>query len=192
MYTDFMSKIPEGTSGAWSVKRFTIKDDFSLSIFNMKSPGRAVYAGEYTKLCKVGVRGPAMTDTPAEIADLRPLLRAAKGDILINGLGLGIAVELCFDKDSVKHIAVVEISEDVIKLVGPYLEDVYGDQLEIIHADAFEYKPPKGVRYDAVWHDIWNTICADNLPGMHKLHRKYGHRTDWQGSWCRDECEWAR
>jgi hypothetical protein len=54
---------------------------------------------------------------------------------------------------------------------------------------AFEWKPPKGVRYDAAWHDVWDDICTDNLVGMRKLHRKYGKRCGWQGSWCRGECE---
>jgi hypothetical protein len=37
-----------------------------------------------------------------------------------------------------------------------------------------------------VWHDIWLDLCTDNLEGMGKLHRKYGRRTDWQGSWEKD------
>lgn len=61
--------------------------------------------------------------------------------------------------------------------------------MQIINADAFAYKPPKSKRYGAVWHDIWANICADNLPEMHKLHRKYGRIADWQGSWCRWQCE---
>lgn len=130
-----------------------------------------------------------MTDTPAEIRDLYPLRRMATGQVLINGLGLGVAVEMCLSKPEVEHVTVIEISQEVIQLVGSYLKLIHGDRLTVIHADAFEYKHPKGVRYNAVWHDIWDSICADNLPEMHRLHRKYGRRTDWQGSWCRYECE---
>ena len=55
--------------------------------------------------------------------------------------------------------------------------------------DAFEYKPPKGKRYDAVWHDIWDGICTDNLKDMKKLHRKYGKNSNYQASWARGLCE---
>jgi hypothetical protein len=30
------------------------------------------------------------------------------------------------------------------------------------------------------------------LVEMRSLHRRYGSRCDWQGSWCRRECERAR
>ena len=84
-------------------------------------------------------------------------------------------------------INVGEIAEDVIGLVAPYFEK--DSRVQIIHDDALVWKPPKNTRYNAIWHDIWDNICADNLPQMHKLHRKYGRRTDWQGSWCRGLCE---
>ena len=54
--------------------------------------------------------------------------------------------------------------------------------------DALQFMP-RGMKFTVVWHDIWNHICSDNLPDMHKLHRKYGRRTDWQGSWARHLCE---
>ena len=71
-------------------------------------------------------------------------------------------------------------------MVTPYIKD---KRVTIINADAFEWKPPKDQRYDVVWHDIWDNICGDNLPEMTKLHRKYGKKTDWQGSWCKYECK---
>jgi hypothetical protein len=71
-------------------------------------------------------------------------------------------------------------------LVWPNYE---GQRCEVVCSSALDYKPPKGVTYGAVWHDIWDAICVDNLDEMKKLHRKYGRRADWQGSWCRYECE---
>jgi len=62
-------------------------------------------------------------------------------------------------------------------------------RVEIIHADAFEYKPPKDVKYTCVWHDIWDDICGDNLPEMTKLHRKYGKKAIYQDSWCKHLCK---
>jgi hypothetical protein len=176
--------IPEGVSGNWKVERFTISESASeMSLFSYKA--RRPDPGTYTKLTRGG--HVIMSDTPAELRDLMPLEWNAKGHVLINGLGLGVALAICLKKAEVTRVTVIEKSEDVIFLVGTHFKD--NPNVEIIHADAFEWKPPKGVRYGAVWNDIWDDICADNLPEMHKLHRKYGKRSDWQGSWCRGECE---
>ena len=111
---------------------------------------------------------------------------------MVHGLGLGVAVQAMLNKKKVQKLTVVEISSDVIALVGSYYAALFGNRLEIINADAFTWKPPKDVRYGVVWHDIWDNICSDSLPEMHKLHRKYGRKTDWQGSWCRWRCEQQR
>jgi hypothetical protein len=73
--------------------------------------------------------------------------------------------------------------------VAPHIGD---DRLRVIHADALKWMPPKVMRWSVVWHDIWDDISVDNLNEMTKLHRRYGRRCDWQGSWCRAECERAR
>lgn len=127
-----------------------------------------------------------MSDTPDEIRDLWPLGHNARGAVLLNGLGLGVAARLVLRKPDVTELIIVEKSADVIALTGRSLTD---PRLTIINADAYEFVPPKGKRYGAVWHDIWDNICADNLAGMGRLHRKYGRRADWQGSWCRAQCE---
>ena len=86
-------------------------------------------------------------------------------------------------------VVVIEKSQDVINLVGAHLKDRYGFKITIINADAFVYKPSTGMKFDAVWHDVWDNLCTDNLVEMHRLHRKYGKRCDWQGSWGRELCE---
>jgi spermidine synthase len=78
---------------------------------------------------------------------------------------------------------VVEIDPDVIALVGPtYTVD---PRVEIVNADAFTY-PPAHSRYGAVWHDIWDDFSDDEYEESKRLHRKYGGKADWQGSWGRD------
>lgn len=195
---DIKVDVPEGQSGPWAVKKFTVskKDaDFNntRAMFSFGGGGRDIMPGEYTKL----VRNDAtiMSDTPAEIRDHMKFVKIASlgGHILINGLGLGWAVEALLNADRVKTITVIEKSKDVIDLVKQHYYDKCpkDKHLIIVHADAFEYKPQKGQRYSAVWHDIWDNICGDNIEDMKKLHRKYGKRTDWQGSWCRWQCEQA-
>jgi len=184
--------IPEGQVGPWRVERWvmTETDAWASSLraaLNPQRPYRAVPVGTYTKLTHNG--STIMSDTPDELRDFQMAVLNAKGHILINGLGLGCVVISCLRRPEVETATVIEIDPNVIALIGPHIID---DRLTIINGDAFQYKPPKGQRYQMVWHDIWDTICSDNLPQMHQLHRKYGRRTDWQGSWSRELCEWQR
>lgn len=181
--------VPDGKSGDWEVSTFTVTED-EIKIHNIRAMfqpgGRAMQAGTYKRLTRNGQI--IMSNTPSEISDhVSFISKAQKGEsVLINGLGLGVALTEILKSDVVKDITVIEKSEDVISLSGhTFTKDA---RVTIIHADAFEWKPPKGKRYDAVWHDIWDNICADNLPEMTRLHRKYGRRTEWQGSWCKELC----
>jgi spermidine synthase len=127
-----------------------------------------------------------MSDTPAEMRDHYAPARMARGSCLLNGLGIGMVLKAVLKKPEVTDVTVVELSREVLDMVSPH----YGDQrVTFVCADAMTYSPPRGKRYQMVWHDIWDYICADNLPEMRRLHRKYGRRADWQGSWCRYECE---
>lgn len=198
------SVIPAGDLGGWSVEKFTVTEQEAEhqnrmdAIQNAGQRSRDVYAGDYTRLVFTGARGrrtTVMSDTPAEIDELRPLWNHAKGHVLVNGLGLGLAVQLLLIHPDVTAITVIEIEQCVIELVSSALKAraaVRKKPLRIIHENALDYKPPRGVKYGAVWHDIWDTICSDNLQDMYTLHRKYGRRTDWQGSWCRADCEDAK
>lgn len=191
--------LPEGESGPWKVERFTVfeKDEEwgrMRAVISSSSGGRFVPTGTYTGLKRKGF-GWKMSDTPNEIRDHSEAIQKARrlsGNghpaHLINGLGLGMVVAAMLEDGAEKVIA-VEKSSDVIALVAPTLQKRYGDRFEVKQADALEYRPPVGKRYGVVWHDIWDDICSDNLPEMHKLHRKYGRRCEWQGSWARWQCE---
>lgn len=186
-----MSKIeinvPDGVSGDWKVETFTVSESESATtkiyaVFNRDS---YVPAGVYKRLKYQN--DVVMSNTPMEIKTNARFISQAKGSVLINGLGLGMVLSEILKKEEVTSVTVIENSKDVINLVAPTYEK--DPRVTIIHADAFEYKPPKGVVYDVVWHDIWTFICSDNLPEMSKLHRKYAKRTKlWQGSWAKTEC----
>lgn len=182
-----MMPIPEGRSGAWSVQHFEVTED-AARLDNIRAAfrpgGRGIRPGKYTRLMRGG--RVIMSDTPAEIRDHSFFVYHARGSVLINGLGLGYCASKVLERDAVTDVTVIEASEDVIALVAPHIAH---PKLTVIHADAFAWQPPKGKRYNAVWHDIWDDICVDNLPEMHKLHRRYGRRADWQGSWARELCE---
>jgi len=177
--------VPPGTRGPWTVERFVVEKE----PLQVKFGARAVRPGTYTRLSHAE-RGVVMSDTPAEKRDHACFVHEARGHVLINGLGLGMCLGAVLAKPEVTKVTVVEADADVIALVGPaYAGD---PRVEIVHCDAHAYQPPKGVRYGAVWHDIWDEICSDNLPEMTRLHRKYGRRADWQGSWARPLCELQR
>jgi len=181
--------VPEGESGDWKVSRATVSAD-QAAPYNTTRPGRHLAPGTYTELAYCG--GIVMSDTPAEIGDLHPLRGHLRGRLLFNGLGLGVAIQGALDKPEVEHVTVVELSKDVIALVAGHYESRHRGRLTVIHADALEWMPPKGARWDAVWHDIWPSICGDNWVTMSALHRRYGRRCDWQDSWCRHQVRRAR
>lgn len=179
-----MSFLPDGVSGNWRIETFEVpKEDFS-QIISMLKTGRGVAAGIYKRLKRDETV--VMSNTPDEIRDFSHFTRHANGSVLINGLGLGCVVKVLLDKPEITKITVIEKSRDVINLVLPHFND---NRLNVIHADAFEYVPPKSERFDAVWHDIWDYICADNLKEMSTLHRKYSRKAEWQDSWAKPQCQ---
>jgi predicted membrane-bound spermidine synthase len=172
--------LPNSKNGDWEISKFEVKKLDYRSLF----VGRHVPKGEYTKLTRNGQL--IMSDTPAEMTDHHIALKKAKGTCLINGLGLGMLLKNILLKDEVTEVIVIEISNKLIELIGTYFENDH--RVKIINADAFKYIPEKNKKFDMVWHDIWDSICGDNLPEMKRLHRKYYGKAKWQGSWCKKEC----
>ncbi len=129
-----------------------------------------------------------MSDTPAEFQDhlsFWAAVRLRRGHVLIHGLGLGCAVRMALQAGA-HHVTVVELDPDLIDHVGPHLDP---ERVRLIQGDAFTYRHPVGSGWSVVWHDIWDTLCTDNLPLMMTLHRKFGGRCGWQGSWSRGYLE---
>lgn len=187
--SEYKVDLPEGESNDWKVNRFEVTAEQAAiqRIRAMTHAGRGVPEGTYTRLMHNNYV--VMSDTPDEIRDHRAMIQNARNNVLINGLGIGMVLQAVLNNPEVSHATVIELSEDVINLVGDHYIQRYGDRLTIINDDALTWKPLAGTRYGAVWHDIWDDITSDNLPEMHKLHRRYGRRADWQGSWCRSQCE---
>lgn len=197
----FRVDVPEGKSGIYEIVRQEMTKNEALVATAMEGvmkSGRYAEPGIYTILKRFGKNGNpydetiVMSDHLCEVADHVDLVAYAKSHaplerVLINGLGIGVAIELLMPY--VKHITIVEISKDVIKLTAPHYQNRYGDRLEIIQHNALTYRPPKGIRYNAVFHDIWDYISENNLAEMRHLQRRYGRLCDWQASWAREYCE---
>jgi len=182
--------VPEGVRGDWAVSRFTIAKETPGALYYALH-GRPIDPGTYTRLTRGGNgrENVIMSDTPAEVRDHWDILyrlRSAGPDtrVLIHGLGLGMVLGVGLHNCNIAHVDVLEIAPEVIRLVGPtYTHD---PRVTIHEGDAFTYQWPKGQRWNIVWHDIWSTLCTDNLEEMGKLHRRFGRRCDWQGSWGKD------
>jgi len=134
-----------------------------------------------------------MSDTMDERNDHRQPVRKAQGHVLIAGLGLGLVALACARKPEVEKVTVIEINADVIGLVTPYLraaleaEGINPDKLEIIEADIYEWKPPRGQKYECIWLDVWEDICTDNLESISKLNRKFARcKAGYRGAWVED------
>jgi len=178
------TEVPEGAAGNWVIRRIFINEE-QAAAFNAaagKARNACLVSGWYTSLWRKGSDSPIMSDVPAEIADLKQWQDHATGKCLISGLGLGIATELALAKPDVTKVTVLEASEDVISLVAPHLTFKY-ENLEIIHANVFDWIIPDNAAWDAIWHDIWDTIDKSNIDEFEKLGAKFRNYAKWQGFW---------
>jgi len=179
--------LPAGRSGDWSIEKFSVqppgRGDNRPACF--RSP-----AGTYTRLKKGNEV--FMTDLYDEWWTQRMAIAEARGrggDVLITGLGLGLVVASILEPPTglVGRVFVIERSADVIGLVGTQLDNRYGGQIEIINADAFEWLPPAGQRFNTGWHDIWpNPHEPGVLAQAERLERRFEPHCAWQGNWVRD------
>lgn len=174
--------IPEGNKGDWKVEKYIDdKKDRILQLSSLFNSGRYVPTGTYTRLMRNNTC--VMTDTPDEIRDSISFIYRAFGKVLIAGLGLGVVLNAICMKEEVKHVTVIEISQDVIDLVGKYWLEKYPGKITIIKSDILEYIPAKELKWDCAWYDIWDDLCTDNLEQMTKIHRKFAKRVKLQQSW---------
>lgn len=143
-------------------------------------------AGRYAKLRSNGSLW--MTDTKMEQDTCREFVRAARGDVFIAGLGIGMVLLAVQDKPEVTSVTVVEYDADVIALVVPQLP--LNAKVRVVHADAFKWKPPRGQKFDTLWFDIWANICGDNARDFPVLRKHYARARKpgaWVGLWVEEE-----
>jgi hypothetical protein len=127
-----------------------------------------------------------MSSIPQEYNDFENFRKQAKGNILINGLGLGLMSDVLLDNPKVTMLTIIEKNLEVIQLTnGKYNNE---PRVEIIKADAFEYYPAPDTHYDSVWHDIWSLISEKNVVEMDYLKAKYQYIADYQECWKEAEC----
>ncbi len=184
---DWKWNVPEGKSGDAKITHFTI--DRSAYTMQLMSFSPVVPEGTYCKL-HVGKKL-MMSNTPWERQTNYQFLMHGKGDVLILGLGLGYVVrDLLREKcNPINSITVVENNKGVVKLVSPYVEH---PKVEVVHADAFTYKPTK--MFDSIWADIWDTPGEEQTSERRKLighYRKYKNPGGWMKTWSQSDTRWG-
>ncbi len=103
-----------------------------------------------------------MTDFPIEQFQMRTQLRGVWGDVLVGGLGLGIAVKVLLANREVDRIVVVENNEDVIRLVGPTVQ--LEKKVHLVQMDLFDYlREGIDATYDHAFFDIWRSDSEDTF-----------------------------
>jgi hypothetical protein len=119
-----------------------------------------------------------MEDSARELSKHLPILLAARGRVVVTGLGLGCVVRGLLANPAVEHIDVVEIDAGIIKHVWPEFE---GTRAEIHHFDALKFHV-RGKRWDFAWHDLH--VFGDHLQILHaRLIGKYRNVAARQGAW---------
>lgn len=196
--------VPLGKDGVWEVSRFTVtKEDAeheNLQAAIQGFQGRRytpVPMGSYTSLSRAGGvlgRTIVMSDTPSEIHDHWEPVYEAKGRVFIAGLGIGVVLQAVLDKPEVKHVTVLELSEQVIRLVAPHYLERYGsERLTVLQGDVFAYTPPRGTHkdpFDIAWFDIWDTKNSGNLADFTKIKRRWSRWAKWRGFWAEAMCRY--
>lgn len=119
-----------------------------------------------------------MSDIPLEMHEHMWLYNNAKGNVLINGLGLGMCLKAILTKPEVTHVDVVEINQDVIDLIAPHYRK--GARVGIFHDDANTINWGKhgvyGMTWDVVWHDHFYCLPANCGGEMKAIWKKYENR----------------
>lgn len=156
-------------------------------------PGMYCPEGKYARLVVNGRL--MMSDTSMERRSNIDFVRQAHGSVLVAGLGLGMILHPVLGKEEVERVTVIEKHQDVIDLVAPSLKS---PKLEIVAADILTWRPEKGIKYNAIYFDIWPEISTDNLDEITSLHRAFKSRLDrtdaycWMGSWMHRELKRLR
>lgn len=177
---DLSSILKDGEVGEFKLKHFTItNNDFRAVIRNGITPNK-----EYVVLSHNGTV--TMSNTQMEKWSNRNIIRHAKGNVLIAGLGIGMILLEIQDNPHVTSITVVEKSKDVIELVGSQLP--LNDKVKIVNEDIFDYlaNVPSGTEYDTIYFDIWDCVGEEEREQMSELEEigeellsKHGYMDSW-------------
>jgi hypothetical protein len=172
--------IPEGKIGDFEIKHWIAPPKYKFETATFRT---MLHAGHSRKI----IRYPYptqwhqllendnvwMQDIPLEQYQHDQLLRPFRKDVLVGGLGLGYAVTVLEQNWRVKNIVVVEKSQEVIDLVGPYIKN---QKTTVIKEDIFNFLKDTKEYFNYAFYDTWHsdsetTLHTTVLP-LHNLSTK--------------------
>ncbi len=166
---DGVLAIPAGERGSYSVRhvdepagRTFHLNTFRTALMGGHAAGSVVYDRPTRWHQLVGPTGVWMSDLPIEQAQHdRALAAVRRGRVLVGGLGLGYAVTVLALRPEIQEVVAVEVAQEVIDLVAPYLlvEDAAARRkLRVVRADLFDYLSglPTG-QFSHAFYDIWQS-----------------------------------
>lgn len=145
-----VEKMPPGTP--------MLMNNFRNAFIGRQEAPRHVAFKEATAWHKLQENGATwMSDYPIEQRQHDEVLKHLRGSVLVGGLGLGYAVTYLAARKQVGKITVVELNQEVIDLVFPYLETK--GKVEAVRADLLEFLKQQQGKKRRVWtqafYDIW-------------------------------------
>jgi len=113
------------------------------------------------------------SDLPLEIYQQYLSFSSLRGDVLVGGLGLGMAPELLLRQKGVRSVTVVERELGVIELIAPQIDS----RINIVHDDLFSYlKTLKPGTFNSAFYDIWfvpgEQVWNDHVIPLYRMSRK--------------------
>lgn len=153
-FTPMHKLIKEGESGDVKIIHFDVNERESVEL--LTNQYHFIPPGKYVELT-IDEKS-VMSDIPYEHYTNLNVVRKARGDVLIAGLGIGLILTRILPKKDVESVAIIEKNPHVIRLVSPCLERYFTrlwSKAQVINMDAFEYKPQaKSQAFDCIYTDI--------------------------------------
>lgn len=174
--------------GPWTIKRVSTEEQTNpglAELMRMQIGGWTHYTLLF-HLTEATLHQPpgdiVMEDSLTELMRHLPIWLAARGRVLITGLGLGCVVRGLLASPEVEHVDVVEIDRQILDIVGA--EFAGNPRVALHHGDALTFQFPANTKWDCAWHDLW---CDDKPGELHLMHAKllhqYRRRCPRQGAW---------
>ncbi len=119
-----------------------------LGFFDRKVTFPAIYEGSV----------PWVSVCPSEINSMQPGIEAARGRVLVLGLGLGYYLYRVSEKENVEEVTVIELDERIIDVFRTHLlpQYLHREKIRIVHADAIDYlESVRPGSFDYCYADIW-------------------------------------
>lgn len=158
MYKDMAAILNEAETENFKLDKFKItQGDFRAAI-------AAIPEGEYVRLLDKRFIVPEviMSNTPMEKRTNSKFVKAAHGDVLIAGLGIGMIPLAIQDKPEVTSITIVEKEPEIIKLIKSQIN--FNSKVTIIEEDIYTFRPD--CKYNCIYFDIWPHISEDVYKDM--------------------------